>query len=124
MTPERLREIAEREAREHLRDFWRCNLVECYGDALTDEEIDKVLHMIRADARIPAPPRVIRTREDLADLDPDTVLAERRDAWGDTVLTAADWMKEWRDDTDDNPALVIIATGDHVRSARRALEEE
>ena len=55
MTPERLREIAEREAREHLRDFWRVNLVECYGDTLTDAEIDTVLRMIRNDARIPTP---------------------------------------------------------------------
>lgn len=55
MTTDRLRKIAEREAREHLRDFWRVNLVECYGDTLTDAEIDEVLHMIRNGARITTP---------------------------------------------------------------------
>lgn len=58
---DRLRKIAEREAREHLRDFWRTNLIECYGGTLTDAEIDEVLRMIREDVRIPAPPRVIHT---------------------------------------------------------------
>ena len=55
MNLNRLREIAEYEAREHLRDFWRVNLIECYGDTLTEEEIDTVLHMIRNGARIPTP---------------------------------------------------------------------
>ena len=66
-------------------------------------------------------PQIIRTREELVDLDPDTLLAERRDAWGDTVLTADDWMNEWRDDADGN--IVVIATGNQVRAARQALEE-
>lgn len=49
-----------------------------------------------ADAGLLAPePRIIRTREELAPLDLDTVLAARRDAWGDTLLTAFDWMNEW-----------------------------
>ena len=46
MTTDRLREIAEYEAREHLRDFWRVNLIECYGDTLTDEEIESVKELI------------------------------------------------------------------------------
>lgn len=67
-------------------------------------------------------PKIIRTREELAALDPDTLLAERRGVWGDTQ-TADDWMNDWEDDADDNPILAVIATGDHVRAARRALEE-
>ena len=67
-------------------------------------------------------PRIIRTREELAALDPDTVLAERRDAWGDTILTAFDWMDEWGDDSDGNLALAVIAAGEQVRAARQALD--
>ena len=117
MTTDRLRKIAEREAREHLRDFWRVNLVECYGDTLTDAEIDEVLRMIREDARIPAPPRIIRTREELADLDPDAILVPG--GWGDP------WTDEEISTTSDATSFlpaVVIATGDHVRAARQALE--
>lgn len=124
MTTDRLRKIAEREAREHLRDFWRVNLVECYGDTLTDAEIDEVLRMIREDVRIPAPPRIIRTRDELIALDPDTLLFS-------TVETGYSFAAEEPQEMLARgrrvgigwiPA-VVIATGDHVRAARQALEE-
>ena len=120
MNTDRLRKIAEREAREHLRDFWRVNLVECYGDTLTDAEIDEVLRMIREDVRIPAPPRIIRTRDELEALDPQTILdtpAEAPYRARDAVdaIGAGEWEGEWL------PA-VVIATGEQVRAARQALE--
>lgn len=76
-----------------------------------------------ADAGLLAPePQIIRTREELADLDPDTLLTERSGAWGATVLTADDWMNEWRDDADGS--IVAVATGEQVRAARQAIKEE
>lgn len=123
MTTDRLRQIAEREAREHLRDFWRVNLVECYGDTLTDAEIDEVLRMIREDARIPAPPRIIRTREELAALDPDTVLFDVDDPWREVRMSASEWMEDYAIDAEGIFPLAVIATGEHVRAARQALKE-
>lgn len=121
---DRLRGIAEREAREHLRDFWRVNLVECYGDTLTDAEIDEVLRMIRTDARIPAPPRIIRTREELAALDPDTVLATRGlvSSLPLEILWHLDSPPESVLSHDDLLPAVVVATGDQTRAARQALE--
>ena len=58
-------------------------------------------------------PQIIRTSEELAALDPDTVLF----TWGD--MQAQTWLHTFEDDI---PA-VVIATGDQVRAARQALEE-
>ena len=68
-------------------------------------------------------PRVIRTREDLAALDPDTVLMTT-DLF-DPLTPVWDWL-----DGKGNPArgtenglpAVVIATGEQVRAARQALE--
>ena len=64
-------------------------------------------------------PQIIRTREELEALDPDTLLEDNdgstyvaQDAHGDLDLYA-----------DDLPA-VVIATGDEYRAAMRALKEE
>ena len=58
-------------------------------------------------------PQIIRTREELAALDPDTVLF----TWGN--MRAQTWLHTFEDDL---PA-VVIATGDTVRAARQALKE-
>ena len=75
-----------------------------------------------ADAGLLAPgPNVIRTRDELAALDPDTVLG----VWhpdldmGGIIMPA----REWANDPSTTP-LAVIATGDHVRAAREALKEE
>ena len=124
MTTDRLRKIAEREAREHLRDFWRVNLVECYGDTLTDAEIDEVLRMIREDVRIPAPPRIIRTRDELAAADPDTLLFSTFDTVAFPAEEAQKRMARGRWIGIGWIPAVVIATGDQVRAARQALEKE
>ena len=127
MTTDRLCEIAEREIAEHLRDFSILDLEETYRHNLTADERAEVLHMIRTAARIPAPTRIIRTREELAALDPDTlVVADSTLTWGwrthrqKCAYRAAD--AHLLDLTWQGP-VVVIATGEHVRAARRALEE-
>lgn len=117
---DRLREIAEREAREHLRDFWRINLIECYGDTLTDAEIDEVLRMIRTDARIPAPPQIIRTLTDLEALDPDTILVDSAGPYTAGAAVGAIYEDDY-EDRDYLPAM-IVAPGEQVLAARQALE--
>ena len=116
MTIDRLRKIAEREAREHLRDFWRTNLIECYGDTLTEEEIDTALRMIREDARIPSPPRIIRTRDELAALDPSTAVTNG------PLIHAAVTAAPFHEIGLFTLPAVVIATGDQVRAARQALD--
>lgn len=64
-------------------------------------------------------PQIIRTVDELDVLDPDTVLG----VWhpelemGCIFLEAREWVMEER-----IPPLAIIATGEHVRAAREALE--
>ena len=81
-----------------------------------------------SDAGLLAPdPQIIRTREELAALDPDTLLLpayQFTNGWlthyRKSVYRAADAQRldlTWR-----GPA-VVIATGDTVRAARQALEE-
>ena len=59
-------------------------------------------------------PQIIRTRDELDALDQDTVLF----TWGD--MHAQTWLHTFEDDL---PA-VVVATGDQVRAARQALEDE
>lgn len=69
-------------------------------------------------------PKIIRTRNELAALDPDTVLMTT-DLF-DPLTPVWDWL-----DGKGNPArgtenglpAVVIATGEQVRAARQALEE-
>ena len=72
-------------------------------------------------------PQIIRTRDELASLDDDTLVVT------DTAL-AHGWLTHYRksayraadahrlDLTRSGP-VVVIATGDHVRAAREALKE-
>lgn len=66
-------------------------------------------------------PHIIRTVEQLETLDPDTVVLDR---YGDT-----DPVSGWLSIADrvamgDYLPAVVIATGEHVRTARQALEKE
>lgn len=63
---------------------------------------------------------IIRTVEELEALDPDTFLLDSDDAG----LTQDDWMSFFRDYDNHIFPLVVIATGDQIRQARRLLEEE
>ena len=60
-------------------------------------------------------PQIIRTREELAALDPDTLVF-------DAATDAAMFPMELDAYEDALPA-VVIATGDQVRAARQALED-
>ena len=71
-----------------------------------------------------APPRIIRTREELDALDPDTLLFSIFDTVAFPAEEAQKSMARGRwTGIGWIPAVVIIATGDHVRAARQALEE-
>lgn len=69
--------------------------------------------------RVPAPPRVIRTTDELTALDPDTVLLGEESI----LLTAADCVENSGFPLYDNDRLVVVATGEQVRAARQALKE-
>lgn len=65
-------------------------------------------------------PQIIRTIEELKALDSDTYLANR-----DCVIMAAfDWEDDYQIDPADMFPIVVIATGERVRAACKALEEE
>ena len=79
-----------------------------------------------ADAGLLAPePRIIRTREELAALDPDALLYGRYEGY-DSHLNVADLQYlsgTWRPEVERALPAVVIATGEQVRAARQALEE-
>ena len=76
------------------------------------------------DAPTNVAPQIIRTREELAALDPEAILFRPYDDMHDTIMTAADFLSDYDIDPDAVLPAVVIATGDHVRAARQALEEE
>lgn len=69
-------------------------------------------------------PQIIRTREELAALDPDTVLIDVDDPWCEVRMNAHEWMEDYDIDTKGIFPLAIISTGDQVRAARQALTTE
>lgn len=77
------------------------------------------------DAPTSVAPQIIRTADELAALDPDTVLMTT-DLF-DPLAPVWDWL-----DSKGNPArgtenglpAAVVATGEQARAARRALEEE
>ena len=76
-----------------------------------------------ADAGLLAPePQIIRTREELAALDPDTLLIDADDPWYDVRLCAHEWMEDYTIETEGFFPLAVIATGDTVRAAQQALD--
>ena len=62
------------------------------------------------------------TEEDAA-LDPDTVLLDVDDPWREVRMSASEWMEDYAIDAEGIFPLAVIATGEHVRAARQALEE-
>lgn len=123
---DRLRGIAEREVARYLRDFSIFDLEVIYRHGLTAAERVAVLSMIRTDARIPAPPRIIRTREELADLDPDTVMQPPQNEQGEWPRAISAESLQWAMRTWNCTLLpaVVIATGEQILAARQVLKEE
>ena len=69
-------------------------------------------------------PKIIHTRDELATLDPDTLLRGRYegDDWHQHVYDMQYHDGTWRPDIEYAFPSVVIATGEHVRAARQALE--
>lgn len=70
-------------------------------------------------------PRIIRTAEDLEALDPETMLIhyESVSAPYPVVMAQPDWESDYEICPDGLLPLAVIATGEQVRAARKALEE-
>lgn len=64
--------------------------------------------------------QIVRTKEELEALDPDTVLAGRERVW--TTSEAKRFYENYEGIY--IPPEVVIATGDQVRVVREAMEEE
>lgn len=69
-------------------------------------------------------PQIIRTREDLAALDPDTLLFSTFDTVAFPAEEAQKRMTRGRWIGIGWIPAVVIATGEQVRAAQRALKEE
>ena len=98
-------------------------LIKLYGTR-TGSPRDVALELAAAGLLVP-PARVIRTMEDLKALDPDTALTLY--PWeGATIWKASYFQKRFEDTGYIPPDLpaVVIATGEQVRAALEALEEE
>ena len=86
-------------------------------------ETPEIVAQALADAGLLVPePHIIRTRDELAALDPDTLVAMNPITKGHA--TAYVWSADTalRVNLLWHAPMVIIATGDHVRAARQALE--
>lgn len=72
-------------------------------------------------------PQIIRTRDELATLDPDTLLSWTGNGGEGGLARSVEYIR-WAyhgEYADDWPIpAVVVATGDQVRAARQALEEE
>ena len=71
-------------------------------------------------------PRIIRTRDELAALDPDTLVTlalPAHDKWPSPQVQAWPAPVARRLDLTWSGPMAVIATGDHVRAARQALED-
>ena len=70
-------------------------------------------------------PQIIRTRDELEELDPDTLLRGRYegDDWHQHVRNLQYRNGTWRQGIEYALPSVVIATGEHVRAARQALTE-
>ena len=69
-------------------------------------------------------PQIIRTREELAALDPDTLVTltlPAHDKWPSPQVQAWPAPIAHRLDLTWSGPMVVIATGEHVRAARQAL---
>ena len=65
-------------------------------------------------------PQIIRTIEQLDALDPDTYLVNS----DQVVMHTFDWVDDYNIDPTDMFPLAVIASGEQVRAACKALEKE
>ena len=71
-------------------------------------------------------PQIIRTRDELAALDPDTLVTDvlpRHDDFPSPMIAAWPAPVAYRLHLTWSGPMVVIATGDQARAARQALEE-
>ena len=67
--------------------------------------------------------QIIRTPEELEALDPDTHLGHWHEGSLDpVVMVHSDWINDYEIDGGGIFPLAVIATGEQVRAARKALE--
>ncbi|QDH93770.1 hypothetical protein HWC36_gp59 [Corynebacterium phage StAB] len=69
-------------------------------------------------------PQIIRTRDELEALDPDTLVAIPRDYGDCDRPRLAGWVRTFYPLGESSPVFpaVVVATGDQVRAARQTLE--
>lgn len=87
---------------------------------------DQIVDMLDADGLLTPAPQVIRTVEELEALDPETIVQRRPQYPGqysrtETAGDLAYVVRRWGATT--HLPAVVVATGEQVRAARKALEE-
>ena len=125
MSDKKLQDYAVELATEALRGYEFIDVVEQLEN-LTDEECEQVHDLItgEVEAHIPTEPRIIRTPEELEALareDADAVVLASEAGVARSVKSLCMMYRlnvEW-----GLPA-VVIATGDQVREAREAMEQD
>lgn len=86
---------------------------------------DAAAQALADDGLLAPEPRIIRTADELASLDPDTLVAIPRDYGDCDRPRPAGWVRTFYPLGESSPVFpaVVVATGDHVRAARQALKE-
>ena len=95
-------------------------------DHVGDEPSNVVAAALATEGLLTPEPNIIRTREELAALDPDTLVTDalpRHDDFPSPMIAALPAPVAYRLDITWQGPVVVIATGDHVRAARQALKE-
>ena len=93
-------------------------------DHVGDEPSNVVAAALATEGLLTPEPKIIRTRDELAVLDPDTVLFDVDDPWREVRMSASEWMEDYAIDAEGIFPLAVIATGEQVRAAREALKGE
>ena len=84
---------------------------------------DDIAYDLHTAGLLTPPPRIIRARDELAVLDPDTVLVDVDDPLYEVRMSASEWMEDYAIDGEGIFPLAVLATGEYVRAARQALKE-
>ena len=125
MSDKKLQDYAVELATEALRGYEFIDVVEQL-DHLSDDECERVHDMITGEvkAHIPEPPRIIRTPEDLEALareDADAVVLASESG---AVRTARALAAMRQHGSVWGLPAVVIASGNQVRDAREAMEQD
>ncbi|MCK2200496.1 hypothetical protein [Corynebacterium callunae] len=69
--------------------------------------------------------QVIRTVGELEALDPEAMLISYDEEWMPCIpMRAGEWLGDWHVDPDGIFPLAVIATGEQIRAAQKALKEQ